>query len=143
MKKITFLLALSLMLTQGIIAQTGIAGVWKTIDDETGEAKSHVEIVEKDGKYYGTVVEILTNRKDAKCTDCDDHRKDQPVLGMTILENLEVYKDYYSYGKILDPNNGKIYKCSAWLENADELTVRGYVGISALGRSQKWYRVKN
>jgi uncharacterized protein (DUF2147 family) len=143
MKKITFLLALSLMLTQAIIAQTGIAGVWKTIDDETDEAKSHVQIVEKDGKYYGSVVEILTDRKDAICTQCDDHRKDQPVLGMTILENLEVYKDYYSYGKILDPNNGKIYKCSAWLEKADELTVRGYVGISALGRSQKWYRVKN
>ena len=87
--------------------------------------------------------DILTDRKDATCTQCDDHRKDQPVLGMTILENLEVYKDYYSYGKILDPNNGKIYKCSAWLENADELTVRGYIGFSALGRSQKWYRVKN
>ena len=143
MTKQLILSAIFLCTTLFCVAQSGITGTWKTIDDETGEAKSHVQIVEKDGKYYGSVVEILTNRKDAKCIACDDHRKDQPVLGMTILEDLKTYKDYYSYGKILDPNNGKIYKCSAWLDKADELTVRGYVGISALGRSQKWYRVKN
>jgi len=138
-----FIMTLCLAFTQMAIAQSGIEGTWKTIDDETGNPKSHIKIEQKDGKYYGTVTKILTDRQDAKCNLCDDHRKDQPVMGMQIVEGLKPYKDYYSYGKILDPNNGKVYKCSVWMDNEDQLTVRGYIGISALGRSQNWYRVKN
>lgn len=134
---------LLLCLAQFCLAQSGITGTWKTIDDETGKPKSHITIEEKDGKYYGSVTAILTDRTDAVCDKCDGAKKDQPIMGMMILENLEVYKDYFSYGTILDPNNGKVYKCSVWMETAETLTVRGYVGISALGRSQTWHRVKN
>jgi len=133
---------LLLCLAQFCLAQSGITGTWKTIDDETGNPKSHITITEKDGKYYGSVTDILTDRIDAVCDKCDGAKKDQPIMGMQLLENLEVYKDYYSYGTILDPNNGKIYKCSVWNDGDDKLTVRGYIGISALGRSQTWHRVK-
>ena len=123
-------------------AQDSPLGTWKTIDDETGEAKSYVEIFEKDGKLCGKVTKLLQSAPDTKCDLCPGDKKDQLVMGMEILWDLETYKDYWSYGRILDPNNGKTYKCSIWLENEDHLKVRGYIGISALGRSQDWYRVK-
>ena len=143
MKKITLLLTLSLLLTQIIIAQTGIEGVWKTIDDETGKAKSYIEITQENGKYIGTIKQLLLSSPDKTCDACPGDKKDKPLVGMVLLEKLEPYKDYYSYGSIMDPESGKVYKCSVWQDNPDQLTVRGYVGISALGRSQNWHRVKN
>jgi len=131
-----------LCLTYGSIAQSSPFGIWKTIDDKTGEAKSHVEIYEEDGKLLGKIVKLLQVSEDATCEKCPDEKKDQPVLEMVVLWDLEVYKDYWSYGRILDPENGKTYKCSVWLEDNNTLKVRGYVGISALGRNQNWYRVE-
>lgn len=120
-----------------------VIGRWKTFDDETGEAKSIVEITERDGKIYGKVVEILNvSKKDAKCIDCSDSDKDKPVLGLEILKGLSKDGSEYSGGKILDPSKGKLYKCTVSLDGSDKLKVRGYVGISAFGRTQTWVRVK-
>ena len=143
MKKTAFLFTLCLLLSQLALAQTGIEGTWKTIDDTTGEAKSYIEITQENGKYYGTIKQLLLSAQDKTCDACPGDKKDKPLVGMVILYELEPYKDYYSYGKILDPESGKVYKSSVWVDNPDQLTVRGYVGISALGRSQNWYRVKN
>ena len=143
MKKIAFFFSLCLLLNQAILAQTGIVGTWETIDDGTGEAKSHIEITEKDGKYFGTIKQLLKSSPDKTCDACPGEKKNKPLVGMVLLENLEPYKDYYSYGKILDPESGKVYKCSVWVDNPDQLIVRGYIGFSALGRSQNWHRVKN
>jgi len=142
MRKITFLFTLCLLISQLSIAQSGIEGTWKTIDDATGEAKSYIEITQENGKYIGTITQLLISSPDKTCDACPGDKKDKPLVGMVILDKLEPYKDYYSYGKILDPETGKLYKCSVWVDNADKLTVRGYVGISALGRSQNWHRVK-
>lgn len=128
--------AFSLMLT----AQSPV-GLWKTIDDETGEAKSYVEIYEQGGKYFGKITKLLLKPADTVCDKCSGSKKDKPVVGMVILTNLKKYKDYWSYGKILDPTNGKVYKCSVWLDGKDKLKLRGYIGISALGRNQMWHRV--
>lgn len=124
-------------------AQTSPLGIWKTIDDETGEAKSHVEIYEQNGKFYGKIVQLLLKPADTKCDKCPGDKKDQLLIGMTILENLKPYKDYWKYGKILDPNNGSEYGCSIWFEdgNTDELKVRGK-HWTGLYRTQTWYRVK-
>lgn len=123
-------------------AQGSPIGVWKTIDDETGQPKSHLEIYEKDGKFHGKIVKLLQVSEDETCDLCPDERKDQPLMGMVVLWDLEPYSDYWSYGRILDPNNGKIYKCSIWLDGEDKLKVRGYIGVSALGRTQEWFRIK-
>jgi len=136
------LLTTFLLFCQFAFAQTSITGTWKTIDDGSGEEKSYIEITEKDGKYFGTITKLLQSPEDSVCQECSGDKKDKPIIGMVILENLKIYKDYYSYGKILDPESGKEYKCSLWQDDNDQLTVRGYVGISALGRSQNWYRVK-
>ena len=141
MKK-SILFGLFFMLTSLMYAQSPI-GTWKTIDDETKQAKSYVEIFEKDGKLYGKVTKILTKGKeDAKCTDCSGALKNKPILGMQILSGLKKDGKEWNGGKIIDPNSGKEYKAKMSLNGNDKLDVRGFIGISLVGRSQTWQRVK-
>ena len=139
MKK-SILIISSLLLVFSMNAQS-IIGKWKTIDDETGEAKSIVQIYKKGDKYYGKVVDIIdVSKKKNKCKLCEDSRKDQPILGMEIIKDLKKDDDEYDDGTILDPNNGKIYDCKIWLEDKNTLNVRGY--IMFFFRTQQWHRVK-
>lgn len=117
-------------------------GIWKTIDDESDTAKSHIEIYESEGKYYGKIVKLLDSEPGVVCDNCNGSKKDQPILGMVILENLEPYDDYWSSGVILDPENGNEYRCSIWFEesNTKELKVRGK-HWTGMYRTQTWYRV--
>ncbi|KGO92542.1 DUF2147 domain-containing protein [Flavobacterium subsaxonicum] len=128
----------------GILSATAqVTGKWKTIDDETGEAKSIVEVYEQNGKIYAKVVEILNPaKKNAKCQNCKGEDKDKPILGLTIIKGLKKDGDEYTDGDILDPQKGKLYSCTIKLDGKDKLSVRGYMGISLLGRSQVWHRVK-
>ncbi|WP_163411297.1 DUF2147 domain-containing protein [Flavobacterium ajazii] len=131
-------------LTFSSIQAQGVVGKWKTIDDETGEAKSIVEVYEKSGKIYAKVVEILrADHKKDVCSKCEGAEKNKPILGMVIMNGLKKDGDEYNGGTILDPTNGKKYKCYITLESADKLKLRGYVGISLVGRTQYWTRVKN
>lgn len=131
-------------LTLSTIQAQSVIGKWKTIDDETGEAKSIVEIYEKSGKIYGKVVDILrADRKKDVCTKCDGAEKNKPIMGMVIINGLKKDGTEYNGGTILDPQNGKKYKCYITLDSADKLKLRGYVGISIVGRTQYWTRVKN
>ncbi|WP_420573939.1 DUF2147 domain-containing protein [Kordia sp.] len=142
MKKRTFIyLVLVCIAVQFSFAQS-VVGKWKTIDDETGEAKSIVEIYEENGKIYGKVVDILNPAKrDGLCEKCKGDRKNKPVLGMQIINGLKKDDDEYKGGKILDPEKGKEYKCKIWLDSDDKnkLYVRGYIAF--LYRTQNWYRV--
>ncbi len=142
MKYFLSLIAACLLVVGGVIAQDSPVGVWKTIDDESGEAKSHVEIYESNGKFYGKIVKLLTLAEDAVCDQCPDDLKNKPMMGLKIVNNLEPYRDYWSYGTIMDPKTGKVYKCSIFTDGPNKLRVRGYIGFSALGRNQIWHRVK-
>lgn len=125
-------------------AQSAV-GIWKTIDDETNQPKSHVEIYKNDqGELEGKVVKILTEGKeDAKCTQCSGDLKDQPIQGLQIIRGLKADgKDAWKGGYILDPNNGKEYKCKMTLKDENTLDVRGFIGFSLLGRTQTWHRVQ-
>jgi len=123
-----------------ITAQSPV-GVWKTIDDETGLEKSYVEIYEQNGKLYGKILEVLQEEDKGKvCDVCPGKKKNQPVEGLEILMGMEADGDLWSNGKILDPKNGKVYKCYIELESDDKLKVRGYIGFALLGRTQYWYR---
>jgi uncharacterized protein (DUF2147 family) len=120
-----------------------VLGKWKTIDDETGEAKSIVEIYEKSGKIYGKVINILdVVHKNNLCQNCSGEDKNKPILGLTVIKGLTRDGKEYNSGKILDPRTGKLYQCFITLEGSDKLKVRGYIGISLLGRTQYWQRVK-
>ncbi|SBW06004.1 DUF2147 domain-containing protein [uncultured Dysgonomonas sp.] len=141
--KLKFILLAGLFISILSANAQSVTGKWKTFDDETKEAKSIVEITERDGKIYGKVIEILNPaKKNIKCTNCSGTDKDKPVLGLEILKGLSKDGKEYSDGKILDPSNGKLYKCIVSLDGNDKLKVRGYVGISAFGRTQNWVRVK-
>lgn len=140
MKK-TIALFVLMLCSLGAFSQS-FTGKWKTIDDETGQEKSIVEIYEQNGKLYGKVVEILTDKKDAKCDKCKGSDKGKPIKGLVIIKGLKKDGSSYSGGTITDPNSGKKYKCAIKLNGSDKLDVRGYVGIQALGRTQTWVRIK-
>ncbi len=125
-----------------IFAQSPV-GKWKTVDDETGKAKSYVEIYEQNGKLYGKITQLLLEADKGKlCAECSGSDKGKPIEGLVFLKDLEKDGKYYEGGTILDPKNGKVYTCYIELKGADKLKVRGYIGIAALGRTQYWYRVK-
>lgn len=120
-----------------------IVGSWKTIDDETNQAKSVVQIYKRGGKYFGRITKLYRKKGEdpnPRCEKCKDGdaRKGKRVKGMVILQGLVKKGDKYSGGKILDPKNGKVYKCELWLEKG-KLKVRGYVGI--FFRTQTWHRI--
>lgn len=118
-------------------------GVWKTIDDNTNEAKSHIEIFDDDGILKGKIVKLLLSPDDKLCDQCPGNKKDKPLLGMTIIEDLKAHEDYWKGGTILDPESGKEYKCSIWLKEGenDVLKVRGK-HWTGLYRTQTWYRIR-
>jgi len=119
-----------------------VIGKWKTIDDATGEAKSIVEVFSKSGKIYAKVVDILDPAtKNNLCKQCSGEDKNKPILGLIIIKGLSKDGSEYNSGEILDPKNGKLYKCALSLESKDKLKVRGYIGFSLLGRTQYWHRV--
>jgi uncharacterized protein (DUF2147 family) len=123
-------------------AQRSILGKWKSLDDDTGEPKSVVEIVERNGKVYGKVVKLFRKPgedPDPLCDECseDDPRFKKKVIGMEILQDMVREEEEYSGGHILDPKNGKVYRCKVWLEEND-LKVRGYLG--PFYRTQTWKR---
>lgn len=117
-------------------------GLWKTFDDKTGKARGLVRIYERDGKYFGKLEESFTPGADHRvCTVCTDERKDQPVIGLLIIRNLQREDNEYAGGDILDPESGSVYRCKMHLEqDGTRLVVRGFIGFSLLGRSQTWQR---
>ena len=122
-------------------AQT-VLGKWKTIDDESGEPKSVVEIFERGGKVYGRVIKLFRKpgeEQDPVCKECDedDPRYQKKVIGMEIMRNMVKDGEEYSGGDVLDPENGKVYRGKIWLEGKD-LKLRGYVG--PFYRTQTWVR---
>ena len=126
------------------LAQATPVGLWKTIDDETKQEKSLVRLAEAGGVLTGRIEKITDpTKQDAKCDKCEGAKKDQRVVGMTILEGVKRHggADHWEGGTILDPNNGKLYKAKVKLAEAGrKLELRGYVGSPTLGRTQTWVR---
>ena len=118
-------------------------GIWKTIDDGNGQAKSHVEIYQQGSKLYGKIVQLLQKPADTRCDKCSGAEKDQLVLGMVILKDMRTAGTSWKHGTILDPNSGSTYGCSIWFENNNStvLKVRGK-HWTGLYRTQTWYRIK-
>ena len=80
---------------------------------------------------------------DKTCIECTGKDKNVPIQGLVIVRGLIKDGDEWTGGKVLDPKNGKLYKCYMSLESDDKLKLRGYIGFSLLGRTEYWYRVNS
>ena len=141
--------AVALLPLAAAAQQTSAAGLWKTIDDHSGQPKALIRISEAGGEYKGKIEKLFrtpNEEQNPKCDKCTDARKDQPLVGMTILSGMKPEKQEsgeYSGGQILDPENGKIYKSKMTLDDdGRKLNVRGYIGMPLLGRTQTWLRAE-
>lgn len=139
MKKCSIVL---LVLLFSLSAQAqDVFGQWKTIDDETGEAKSIVEVYEKDGKVYGKIIEIFNkDRRDLPCVKCEGDDYNQPILGLDIIKDMTKDGKYYKNGTVVDPQSGKVYDLRLVVTEDDTLQVRGYIGF--FYSTQYWERIK-
>jgi uncharacterized protein (DUF2147 family) len=120
------------------------AGLWKTTDDKTHQPRGLVRLYEQDGAIFGKI-EASFDPKEANeiCDKCKDERRNQRVIGMVFLRNMRPQGQEYGGGDILDPDTGSVYRCKMTLEdNGQKLVVRGFLGVSLLGRSQTWIRAE-
>ncbi len=126
-------------------AQSTPVGLWRNLDDKTGEAKAEIRIVENGGVVNGRIEKLLSKdaKPDEKCVECRDERKDQPMAGLEIIRGAKKAegKDVWEDGKILDPENGRDYRLRLTpVEGGRKLEVRGSFG--PFGRTQTWVRVQ-
>lgn len=140
---------LSMLLLLVVFAMTGsaqnkdaILGKWV---NSMGEA--HLEITKRSEKFFGKIV-WLKDPKDEKGNLKTDYKnptaslRSKPIVGLEILKNF-VYEDgKWTDGNIYDPKSGKLYSCNMTLKNNGDLSMRGYIGVSLLGRTEVWKRVK-
>ena len=117
-------------------------GLWEPLDG-AGKPLGLIRIFEANGLYYGRIEPSSPDDdRNARCTRCTDDRHNQPIIGLVLLRHLRLENGAYVGGDILDPDTGRIYGCTLRLTNGGrDLIMRGYLGISLLGRSQTWRRV--
>jgi uncharacterized protein (DUF2147 family) len=122
-----------------------IEGVWQQIDNGTGYVGGLISFKEKAGSWEGYIVKMYPkpgDPVDPACAGCTDDRKDQPVLGLRLIQNAKRDGLSYEGGTILDPRNGSQYSVQLMLAPDNQtLTVRGYVGLTLFGQSQTWKRL--
>ena len=139
MKRILFF-AVTLLFSVTLFAQNPLLGEWITVDDATGEQKSIVRIYQADnGKYYGTIIQLLEeNGETAVCTECTGEDHNKPIVGLTIIRDMQLKDNELRGGKVLDPDNSKFYYAKVYLKDG-KLILRGSLDKAGLlGRSQTW-----
>ena len=139
MKRNIFLL-IAIFFAATIFAQTPILGEWITVDDNSGEHKSVVRIYQADnGKYYGDIIELFGD-PNAVCVACEGADHNHPIVGLTIIRDMQLVGEELKNGKVLDPDNGKLYYAKVYLKDG-KLVLRGSLDKAGLlGRSQTWLR---
>ena len=139
MKRILFF-AVTFLFSVTLFAQNPLLGEWITVDDATGEQKSIVRIYQADnGKYYGTIIQLLEeNGETAVCTECTGEDHNKPIVGLTIIRDMQLKDNELRGGKVLDPDNGKFYYAKVYLKDG-KLILRGSLDKAGLlRRSQTW-----
>ena len=118
-------------------------GVWQNIDDEDGKPKSHIQIYEENGELKAKVIKLLPAATVKVCTACTGDLKNKPIEGMVLVKNMKKESEkVYTGGEILNPKNGKTYDCTMTLKDENTIKLRGFIGISIMGKTQYWKRVK-
>lgn len=139
-KSFAMVIAMALFMPLVIAAQSP-AGTWTTIDDKTGKKRALIRLSVLEGTLNGTIVNVYSQPGDTSvCKSCPGSFKNQPILGLRFLWGLkDKGNGVWDDGQILDPKSGKIYRAKVTVQG-NKLYVRGYIGLSALGRTQVWVR---
>ncbi|MFC5283355.1 DUF2147 domain-containing protein [Pedobacter alpinus] len=143
MKKTIFFIAI-VFASLGVFAQSADAVIGKWTNSE-GEA--HIQIYKKGNKYYGKLAWLKSPNTQAGKPKTDVNNSEtslrtRPILGLEFLKNFSYSDKTWEEGTIYDPKSGKTYSCKITMSGNDKLNVRGYVGISLIGRTDTWTRVK-
>jgi uncharacterized protein (DUF2147 family) len=144
MKHLTISVLLLLSAQSAFAADLSPVGRWRTIDDKTGEQTGVVDIVQSGDELTGRVIKIIPkpgDPADPVCKKCDGPERDQRIVGMMILKGFKRDGDEWDGGTILDPRSGNVYSSELRLDDGGKkLLVRGYIGISLIGRTATWIR---
>ena len=121
------------------------AGLWEQVDEKSGKAESWFKITERSGTYQGNIVKIFFKPGEDEnwvCEKCEGAEKGRPVLGITLIKGMQRSGMSYENGSIMDPRDGAVYSAKMKLsDDGKTLEVRGFLGLSFLGRSQYWNRL--
>lgn len=119
-----------------------IIGIWL---NENGQGQ--IQIYKQGDKYFGKLYWLKEpngpkGNPKLDVNNPDPQQKNKPLLGSLILRNFTYDNGEWNNGRIYDPQNGKDYKCYIKLKDPKTLSLRGYIGISLLGRTEVWTRVR-
>lgn len=139
-----FALAAALTMPPAWANEASPVGLWKNVDDVSGKPRALIRITESNGALLGRIEKVFpapNEDPNPKCDKCEGANKNAPVIGLVILSGLTEEGGDYVGGQILDPDNGKVYRSKVRLTDGGKtLSVRGYIGVPMLGRSQTWVR---
>ena len=143
-KALAATVALLCSVSGAIAGDLSPVGRWRTINDKTGAQDGLIEITQTGGELSGRIVETKPqpgDSTDGLCHKCDGAERNQAIAGMTILKGFKRDGDEWNGGTIMDPRSGDVYSSKMHLdETGKKLYVRGYIGISLLGRTTTWIR---
>jgi len=116
-------------------------GHWQVVNSD-GSPGGKVDTYLENGKLFGRVTEVRPGRTPQDvCDKCSGEYKNQLILGMVMMRNFHAEGDDWVDGTVVDPENGKEYKGKVWAVGNDKLRMRGFIGISMLGRTENWVRI--